>query len=48
MAMESSTLHVGDRAPEFMLLAANLPQAVSLKYFVEHGPLIVEFLRGTW
>jgi hypothetical protein len=48
MAMESSTLRVGDRAPEFMLLAANIPQAVSLKYFVQHGPVVVEFLRGTW
>jgi hypothetical protein len=48
MATSSSTLIVGDRAPEFMLLAANMPQAVSLKHFLEHGPLIVEFLRGTW
>jgi hypothetical protein len=48
MSKESTTLHVEDRAPEFMLLAANIPQAVSLKYFVQHGPLVVEFLRGTW
>jgi hypothetical protein len=48
MARESSTLKVGDRAPEFMLLAANLPQAVSLRAFLESGPVIVEFLRGTW
>lgn len=48
MARNSSTLKVGDRAPEFMLLAANMPQAVSLKAILESGPMIVEFLRGTW
>jgi hypothetical protein len=48
MARESSTLKVGDRAPEFMLLAANMPQAVSLKTFLEGGPVVIEFLRGTW
>jgi hypothetical protein len=48
MASKSETLQVGDRAPEFMLLAANLPQAISLKTLLESGPVIVEFLRGTW
>lgn len=48
MPRESSTLKVGERAPDFTLLAANMPQAVSLKYFVESGPVVVEFLRGTW
>jgi hypothetical protein len=31
-----------------MLLAANMPLAVSLKQFLQHGPLVAEFLRGTW
>lgn len=48
MPMQSSTLKVGDAAPEFMLLAANLPQSVSLKELLKSGPMIVEFLRGTW
>jgi hypothetical protein len=48
MAKGSSTLQLGDRAPEFMLLAANMPQAVSLTHFLQHGPIVVEFLRGTW
>jgi len=48
MASKSSSLQVGDRAPEFMLPAANLPQAISLKTLLESAPVIVEFLRGTW
>lgn len=41
-------LRVGDKAPEFKLLAGNLPQAVSLKQLLKSAPVIVEFLRGTW
>jgi hypothetical protein len=48
MAKVSSTLALGDHAPEFMLLAANMPQAVSLKHFLQNGPMVIEFLRGTW
>ena len=48
MPMESSTLKVGDKAPEFVLLAVNLPQSVSLKELLKSAPVIVEFLRGTW
>ena len=48
MPTQSSTLKVGDTAPEFTLLAANLPQSVSLKELLSSGPMIVEFLRGTW
>jgi len=48
MARESSILRVGDAAPDFTLLAANLPQAVSLKELLKSAPMIVEFLRGTW
>jgi hypothetical protein len=48
MARESSTIKLRDRAPEFMLLAVNMPQAVSLKTLLGNGPVVVEFLRGTW
>jgi hypothetical protein len=48
MAKVSSILALGDQAPEFMLLAANVPQAVSLKHFLQSGPMVLEFLRGTW
>lgn len=48
MPMESSTLKAGDKAPDFTLLAANLPQSVSLKQLLKSAPVIVEFLRGTW
>jgi len=48
MPMESSTLKVGDKVPDFTLLAANLPQSVALTELLKTGPMIVEFLRGTW
>ncbi len=48
MPMRSSTLQAGDKAPDFTLLAANLPQSVSLKECLKSAPMIVEFLRGTW
>jgi peroxiredoxin len=48
MPMQSSSLRVGDKAPEFTLRAANLPRAVSLTQLVNSAPVIVEFLRGTW
>jgi len=48
MPMQSSTLRVGDKAPDFTLLAANLPQAVSLAEMLKSAPMIIEFLRGTW
>jgi len=46
--MQSSALQVGDKAPDFTLLAANLPQLVSLAELLKSAPIIVEFLRGTW
>lgn len=46
--MESATLSAGGKAPDFVLLAANLPQSVSLNELLKSGPMIVEFLRGTW
>ncbi len=48
MAPESSTLRLGDRAPGFALAAANVAEKVSLSDLLGRGPVIVEFLRGTW
>ena len=48
MPLESSTLRVGDKAPAFQLAAANQAERVALKALLKSGPLIVEFLRGTW
>ncbi len=44
----SSTLNVGDRAPDFTLTAANREGTFSLAQLLARGPLILEFLRGTW
>ncbi len=44
----SSTLRVGDHAPDFALPAANRPGSVALGDLLRAGPVIVEFLRGTW
>lgn len=46
--MESATLRVGDRAPEFELFAANREGTVSLRELLARGPALLEFLRGTW
>ena len=44
----SDTLRAGDRAPEFTLAAANLEGQFSLAQMRERGPVVLEFLRGTW
>ncbi len=44
----SATLKPGDRAPDFTLAAANREGAVNLAQLLARGPLILEFLRGTW
>ncbi len=44
----SSTLKVGDRAPEFALPAANREGTFSLTPLLARGAVILEFLRGTW
>jgi peroxiredoxin Q/BCP len=41
-------LKVGDRVPEFSLAAANRPGSFQLAELRARGPVIVEFLRGTW
>jgi len=48
MQNQTETLRVGERAPEFSLEAANRPRMFSLNDLVKQGPVIVEFLRGTW
>jgi hypothetical protein len=44
----TDTLKVGDRAPDFTLSAANSTESTSLQSLLPRGPVIVEFLRGTW
>lgn len=44
----SSTLRVGDRAPDFSLPAANRPGSLALGDLLRVGGVVVEFLRGTW
>jgi len=44
----TETLNLGDVAPLFTLSAANRPESTDLKRLLTHGPVIVEFLRGTW
>jgi hypothetical protein len=44
----SSRLNVGDKAPDFGLIAANRDGQVQLAPILARGAAIVEFLRGTW
>jgi peroxiredoxin len=44
----TETLGIGSRAPEFLLAAANREEKFSLAGLRAHGPVILEFLRGTW
>jgi peroxiredoxin len=48
MENRSDTLQIGDPAPDFCLSAANFPGEFSLAEARGRGPVIVEFLRGTW
>ncbi len=48
MQNRTEILAVGDRAPDFMLPAANREGIFSLSGARQHGPVILEFLRGTW
>jgi len=54
MPRTSETLKVGDPAPSFSLWAANqfnaigTPIEMRLQDLISHGPVILEFLRGTW
>jgi peroxiredoxin len=46
--LQSDTLKVGDFAPDFQLCAANFEDEFSLAALLQRGPLVIEFLRGTW
>jgi hypothetical protein len=54
MARNSDTLKVGDSAPSFSLWAANEFNSIGtavemgLQQFLQRGPVVLEFLRGTW
>jgi hypothetical protein len=48
MKNRTETLEVGSTAPDFSLCAANREGMFSLGNFLKQGPLILEFLRGTW
>lgn len=48
MQNTTETLGIGSRAPEFRLGDANGPRAISLSELVARGPVVLEFLRGTW
>jgi len=48
MQSRTDTLEIGSSAPDFSLSAANREGIFSLGGFLAKGPLIFEFLRGTW
>ena len=48
MAETSTTLNLNDAAPDFTLGAANSSATYKLSEFVKQGPVVLEFLRGTW
>jgi hypothetical protein len=50
MKDRTETLEIGSRAPGFSLSSANRDGAFSLGSLLAQGqgPLILEFLRGTW
>lgn len=48
MQSGTDTLEIGSRAPEFSLGAANRKGMFTFGSFLEKGPLLIEFLRGTW
>ena len=48
MKSASDTLKIGDRAPSFSLRAANREGDFSLEQYTSKGPVLLEFLRGTW
>lgn len=48
MKEKTATLAIGDRAPDFTLPAANREGTFSLSGLTSRGPVILEFLRGTW
>ncbi len=47
MLNHSTTLRVGDRAPDFTL-SSNRGDMQSLSQYVSKGPVLLAFHRGTW
>lgn len=48
MQDRTATLAIGRPAPDFTLSAANREGKFSLSACWQSGPVILEFLRGTW
>jgi len=48
MKNRTETLEIGSRAPDFSLGTANREGTFTLGGLLAQGPLILEFLRGTW
>ncbi len=48
MPETTATLKLGDLAPDFELTAANRAERFGLAAALQRGPVILEFLRGTW
>ena len=48
MKDRTDTLEIGIAGPDFSLSAANHDGIFNLGGFLGQGPLILEFLRGTW
>jgi hypothetical protein len=48
MKNHTDTLTIGSVAPDFSLEAANRPGTFTLSKLLDRGPVILEFLRGTW
>jgi hypothetical protein len=48
MTNRTDTLDIDSRAPDFSLPAANRDGIFTLGGLLAQGPLILEFLRGTW
>ena len=48
MSLESTTLRIGDSAPAFSLFSINAQRTITLESLRKRGPVVVEFLRGTW
>jgi peroxiredoxin len=48
MKVRTETLEIESKAPDFSLSAANREGMFTLGGFLAQGPLVLEFLRGTW
>jgi peroxiredoxin len=46
--MASESIRTGERVPDFTLRAANRDEEISLRTLLARGPVVIEFLRGTW